>query len=124
MGAIREERVLVVDDNRDAAKLAATLLRLLGQNVETAFDGVSALRVAEQFKPQVAFVDLEMPGMDGFALAQALRRSFGSLLIVALTGHDQLAFKATVETAIFDAIIHKPASLEDLSEILSRPKST
>src|SRR5687767_3420321 len=68
-------RILVVDDNQDAAISLAFLLGAAGYQVETSFDGTSALQVAESFKPDACVLDICMPGMDGYELARRLRAS-------------------------------------------------
>src|SRR5262249_4533803 len=81
-------RILVVDDNEDAANSLATLLRLKDQNVQVAHDGPTALAAAESFGPDVIFLDIGMPAMDGYEVARRLRgQPEGSkALLVALTG--------------------------------------
>src|SRR5438045_9721641 len=84
----RARRVLVVDDNVDAAPAMAAMLDLDGHRVETAFDGPSALERAERFEPEVALLDIGMPGMDGRELARRLaaRPWATRLVLVAVTG--------------------------------------
>src|SRR5262249_47173610 len=84
-------RVLVVDDNVDAADSLALSLKLTEQEVRVAYDGPSALRIAEVFCPQVVLLDIGMPGMDGYEVARRLGQHDGlaSVLLVALTGWGQ-----------------------------------
>jgi len=84
-------RVLVVDDNVDAAESLAAMLRLQGFDVRAAYGGAQALEMARGFRPEVAFIDLTMPGMSGIELAAALRAeaSIEELRLVALTGMGQ-----------------------------------
>src|SRR5262249_38150069 len=84
-------RVLVVDDNVDAAESLAVLLRLEGQDVQVAHDGVSALELARAFRPALVFLDIGMPGMDGYEVCRRLRQQFSRdrPLVVALTGWGQ-----------------------------------
>jgi CheY-like chemotaxis protein len=86
--------MLIVDDNVEAAQSLAELLRLKGHRVEIAYEGIAALRLADGFRPQVAIVDLKMPGIDGWELARRLRANpaTGKTLLVALSG---LARRAT-----------------------------
>jgi CheY-like chemotaxis protein len=83
-----KRKVLVVDDNRDAADTLAMLLRGLGHVVETAYDGELALVAARRIRPDVIFLDIALPGMDGFRVAEELRRdsNFARTLLVAVTG--------------------------------------
>src|SRR5207249_4670258 len=86
----RTMRVLVVDDNRDAADTLATLLRLEGHEVRVAYDGPSALAAARDFEPQVALLDFQMPRMHGGDVALHLRRQAGpeGMTIIAASGVD------------------------------------
>jgi CheY-like chemotaxis protein len=117
---IQRRRVLVVDDNRDAAESVATLMRLMGHTVSTAYDGTAALAVAIKFIPEIVFVDLVMPGVDGFEVARKLRDldPFNTIKLVALTGFGQQAFKDAADAAGFDFHLAKPASEAELRELL------
>ena len=112
-------RVLVVDDNVDAAQTLAAYLRLLGHRVESAVDGEAALRIAEVLRPEVAFIDLNMPRMDGVEVARRLRvTSWGrSARLVALTGMGQQSDIARTRDAGFDEHLTKPADLERVSHL-------
>jgi signal transduction histidine kinase/ActR/RegA family two-component response regulator len=104
-------RILVVDDNPDAAYTLAELLRIEGHQVETALDGATALRIAEAQRPEVAFIDLNMPGMDGIELARRLRAApWGQAArLVAVTGMGQQSDIARTHEAGFDEHLTKPA---------------
>jgi len=112
-------RVLVVDDNVDAAQTLAEYLRLEGHRVESALDGESALRIAEMLHPEVAFIDLNMPGMDGTEVARRLRKTpWGrQTRLVALTGMGQLTDVARTRAAGFDEHLTKPAELSRVSRL-------
>ena len=112
-------RVLVVDDNVDAAQTLAQYLRMDGHRVESALDGEAALRIAEVLHPDVAFIDLNMPRMDGVEVAKRLRvTSWGrSARLVALTGMGQQADIARTREAGFDEHITKPADLQRVSRL-------
>ena len=114
-------RVLVVDDNVDAAQTLAQYLRLGGHRVESALDGEAALRIAEVLHPDVAFIDLNMPGMDGAEVAKRLRITpWGrSARLVALTGMGQQGDIARTREAGFDEHLTKPADLRRLSRLLA-----
>ena len=112
-------RVLVVDDNVDAAQTLAAYLRLDGHRVESALDGEAALRIAEVLRPDVAFIDLNMPRMDGTEVARRLRVTpWGrSAHLVALTGMGLPADVTRTEQAGFNEHLTKPADLQRVSQI-------
>lgn len=104
-------RVLVVDDNADAADSVAMFLRLEGHSVETACDGHEALARAAAFAPDVVVLDIGLPGLDGYEVARRLRQSSfcGASLLVALTGYGQRGDQAQAHAAGFDHHLVKPA---------------
>jgi signal transduction histidine kinase/CheY-like chemotaxis protein len=112
-------RVLVVDDNVDAAQTLAQYLRMDGHRVESAVDGEGALRIAEVLHPEVAFIDLNMPTMDGTEVARRLRRTpWGrEAALIALTGMGQQADISRTREAGFDEHITKPADLQLVSRL-------
>ena len=114
--------VLVVDDNRDAAETLAALLNLLGHDAPVANDGHQALRMLASLMPQVVFLDLGMPGMSGYEVAQAIRqdRRFDGVRLVALTGWGGAADRARSSAAGFDAHLTKPATVTAIEEVLAR----
>ena len=115
------QRVLIVDDNRDAAESLAMLVELLGSTAHVAFDGASALADAADFKPTVALLDLTMPVMDGFELARRLRRheAMGGLRLIALSGRSEDAYRHRSQDAGFDAHLTKPVDLPTLQAVLA-----
>jgi CheY-like chemotaxis protein len=115
-------RIVVVDDNRDAAESLAMLLKLEGYEVEFAQDGAGALRLCADFRPDVMFVDIAMPKMDGNALAQAVRRLAGykGTLLVAITGYADEAHRRASMAAGFDHYLVKPVEPDVLHELLAR----
>ena len=117
-GAAR--RLLVVDDNVDAATTQAALLRLLGHEVEVAYDGEAALAKARAFRPEIVLLDLGMPGMDGFEVARRLRASDeGSRMkVVAQTGWGQEEDRRRTRDAGFDAHLAKPVDIASLQRLL------
>jgi CheY-like chemotaxis protein len=117
--AAARRRVLVVDDNVDAAQTLAAYLRHLGHRVESALDGEAALRIAEVLHPDVAFIDLNMPRMDGVEVARRLRVTpWGrGARLVALTGMGQQADVQRTRDAGFDEHLTKPADLERVSRL-------
>ena len=114
-------RVLVVDDNRDAADtLARVLNRFFAQEVEVAYDGVSALDTADLFRPQLIFLDIGMPDMDGYEVARRLRErpAFDATLLVALTGWGQEQDKMLAKQAGFDRHLVKPVDSDTIRALL------
>jgi PAS domain S-box-containing protein len=115
-------RVLVVDDNDDAAATVAELLEDLGHEVKTAADGAQALRIAKVFKPEVCLLDLGLPVMDGYELARRLLQSndlaVGARLI-ALTGYGQDGDKRRTAEAGFAGHLVKPVNFDDLSQAVA-----
>ncbi len=118
--ASNAERVLVVDDNDDAGMMLSEALDSLGYSVRTASDGPQALRVAAAFRPQIALLDIGLPVMDGYELAQRLRQLSGGepLCLIAVTGYGQPADKLRTEAGGFNAHLVKPVALEQLSRVL------
>ncbi|HKY92015.1 MAG TPA: ATP-binding protein, partial [Nevskiaceae bacterium] len=118
--AARPARVLVVDDNADAATSLGELLKLLGVEVEVAYGGEDALAKVAAFLPNLAFVDIGMPGMDGYEVAQRLRAmpSARGLVLVALTGWGQVSDRQRSARAGFDHHLVKPAGFEDIRRLL------
>ena len=108
--ALRALRVLVVDDNQDAAELAAMLLELLGYQVSVEFDPAAALERARLWQPQVCLLDIGLPGMDGKELARRLRQIPGlaTVRLAAMTGYGQPHDRAASAAAGFDAHFVKP----------------
>src|SRR5690606_17354706 len=106
-------RVLVVDDNIDAMQLLVDALRARGHDAVAAHDGPSALAEARLLRPEVAFLDVGLPAMDGYELGARLRQLPGleSLRLVALTGYGQSADRQRSKAAGFDAHLVKPATL-------------
>jgi PAS domain S-box-containing protein len=114
-------RVLVVDDNADAAAALDLVLRSLGHETRVAYDGEQALEAAAEFHPDVVLLDIGMPGMDGYEVARRLRGSVegGALRVVAVTGWGQDADRERSRAAGFDLHLVKPVDPSDLARILS-----
>ena len=113
-------RILVVDDNRDAAESLATLLELLGAQTAVAFNGTDALAKAEDFRPSLGILDIGMPGMDGCELARRFRAHplHHGMGLVALTGWGQPDDRVRIARAGFDHHLLKPVDMKDLSAAL------
>jgi PAS domain S-box-containing protein len=115
-------RVLVVEDNEDAAETLADVLRLGGHEVEVARDGTEGLRRAAEWRPEAVLCDIGLPGIDGYEVARRLRaESAGKrTLLVALTGYALPEDLRRAREAGFDAHLAKPARLEEIEAILTR----
>ena len=115
MPTVPRGRVLVVDDEPDAALSLTTLLSLHGYLARACHDGTTALALAEKLRPTACVLDIKMPGMDGYELARRLRRRFGHwLLLVAVTGHGRVEHSREAILAGFDWFFEKPADPEEL----------
>lgn len=115
------QRMLVVDDNADAANSLAMLLRHLGADVEVATDGKGALDQFALYEPDVVLLDIGMPGMDGYEVARTLRSTYPARrpVIVALTGWGQEGDRRLARDAGFDHHLIKPADIGALSTLLA-----
>lgn len=113
------KRVLIVDDNEDAAELLREILCCLGHHVEVAYDGATALKVAEAFRPDVALLDIGMPVMNGYELAARLRKSAGPTpRLIAITGYGADAMAGEEG---FDQHLIKPFDVNRLRELIAQP---
>ena len=114
-------RVLVVDDNRDAAVSLGMVLRMQGADVHIAYDGPSALEMLERVQPTVAVLDLGMAGMDGYEVARRVRRDprFCNLSLIALTGWGQEDDFRRTRDAGFDHHLVKPPDLAELQALIA-----
>ncbi|WP_051974756.1 hybrid sensor histidine kinase/response regulator [Cupriavidus necator] len=119
--ALTAGRILVVDDNQDAAESARMLLELWGNDVRVALDGASALQIAEAFRPELVLLDIGLPDMEGYDVARALRKQpWGeSILLVAVTGWGQGHDRAKSRDAGVDLHLVKPVDFTCLAEELS-----
>lgn len=112
--------ILLVDDNIDAAATLAMALRLVGFDVRTAGDGMTALALVGDFRPDVALLDIGLPVMDGYELARQLRVRCGSAVgLVALTGYGQRSDRERAEACGFDAHLVKPVDFADVLTTLT-----
>ena len=113
-------RILVVDDNRDAARSLARLLALYGHEVQTAHDGPAALEAARTHIPEIILLDIGMPRMDGLEVARRLRQEscLKEVMLVALTGYGQDRDRRRSREAGFDVHLVKPVEFEHLQTIL------
>lgn len=113
-------RVLIVDDNQDAAISLAMVLGAVGFDVETSFDGQTALKAAQRFKPDACVLDINMPGMDGYELARRLRANSSAAppLLATVTGSSDYAHLDRAVEAGFDLHFTKPADPNEVAEQL------
>ena len=118
-------RVLVIDDNRDSADSATDVLRLLGNRVESAYDGASGVAVARRFHPHMILLDLAMPGMDGYEVRRRLREdpALAEAFLVAMTGFGNEDDKRRTREAGFDAHLTKPVELDALMGLLNEVRA-
>lgn len=117
--ALPPHRVLVVDDNADAAESLGMLLEVRGNAVRIAYDGLEALEAADAFDPDIVLLDIGMPKMSGYEVARRLRAERGdSVLIVAITGWGQEDDRRRAREAGFDHHFTKPVDYEALIELI------
>ncbi|RYY01777.1 MAG: response regulator [Gammaproteobacteria bacterium] len=114
-------RILVVDDNIDAAETLSMLLELNGHNAHTAHDGLEAIKLAVAFKPQVIFLDIAMPDMNGYETAEAIRKTYGleNVIIVALTGWDAESERIRSGETRFNYLLTKPVQIDQINSLLA-----
>ena len=114
-------RVLVVDDNEDAADSLATLLGVMGYEVRVAYDGPEAIEAADEFRPAVALLDIGLPRLSGYDIARHIRGTQGNkVLLVAITGWGQDDDRRRAREAGFDHHFTKPADFEVLIELIEQ----
>ena len=118
--AAHADRILVVDDNRDQVEALTLLLRKLGHDVRVAFDGPSAVEMVEEFTPEIVLLDIGLPGLDGYEVAQRLRitRDSRDLQLIAVTGYGQAADRRRSSAAGFDAHLVKPIDIATLQRAI------
>ena len=115
--------IVVIEDNDDIRELLADLLSLGGHHVSCAEDGPGGLEKILELSPDIAFVDLGLPGFDGFELARRARASGSTAWLVALTGYGQPEDKRRASEAGFDEHLTKPVDIEDLERVLDHAVS-
>lgn len=118
--AKRRLRILVADDERDQVATLALLLIDEGHEVREVYRGTEVVRMAREFDPDVALIDIGMPGMTGYDVARELRLEFGKKrpLLIAITGWKQSADKILAKLAGFDHHLPKPFAPKELFELL------
>jgi PAS domain S-box-containing protein len=117
---VRRGRILVADDNRDAAESLALVLRFSGYEVSIAFGGIEALEIAQRDRPRAAIIDIGMPGMSGHEVARRMRlEAWGrNAVLIALTGWGQEQDKQAAKAAGFDEHLTKPVDPDDVERVL------
>lgn len=110
--------VLVVDDNRDAADTLALLVKTFGHSTQVAYDGPSAIRIAQRESPDVVLCDLGLPGMTGYEVARALRSEYQDMRLIAVSGYTRPQDTAKATAAGFDAFVVKPPAPETIRALL------
>lgn len=115
-------RVLVVDDDNDTARPLALLLKHCGHDAETAIGGEAALRQAPLFRPDVMFIDLSMPKVEGVDVAGQLRQTieFAETPLIAVSGYTDPEHRAQAAAAGFNGFLAKPFALIALQEMMAR----
>jgi signal transduction histidine kinase len=114
-------RVLVIDDNRDAADVTALLVQSLGGDARVAYDGPTGLASALEFRPDLVLVDIRRPGLDGYEVCRRIRHVLGDgVALVALTGFGQASDRQEALRAGFDAHLTKPADPGVLATLVAR----
>jgi two-component system CheB/CheR fusion protein len=116
----RPIRVLVADDEHDLADLLATFFKRHGREVQVAYDGFEALRMAHDFLPQVAILDINMPGMNGYSVARQMRQdpNLKETKLIAYSTWSHEEHRQRCVEAGFDRQLAKPCSLHTVSELI------
>lgn len=117
------QRILIVDDNRDAADSLAFLFELEGHEVSVAYDGLKGLELALHFRPETVFLDIGLPGIDGYQVCRRIREhGLTDTLVVAITGYGRDEDRRQAEVAGFDCLHVKPVQPEALQDLLLQGK--
>jgi CheY-like chemotaxis protein len=119
-------RILVADDNADAADSLAAVLRVAGHDVQVAHDGQEAVEVAERFRPSIALLDIGMPRLNGYEAARWIREQpWGKqMTLIAVTGWGQQEDRRLAFQAGFDNHLTKPAQVEEIMLLISKVRTT
>ena len=118
--AVPSRRILVVDDNRDAADSMASMLELMGQEVQTAYSGAEAITAAASFQPAVILMDIGMPGLNGYEATQQIRAQASGqrVKVIAVTGWGQEQDRTRSRAAGCDGHLVKPVDVAELERLL------
>lgn len=114
------QRVLVIDDNHDAAEMLCNLVAMLGHEARYSLDGQAGIAQAQQFKPDVIFLDIGMPGMNGFEVCVAMRQlsTLDQTCIVALTAWTDAGTRLKCQQCGFNFHLAKPASIDLIESVV------
>lgn len=116
---VRAQRVLVVDDDQDAAQALVDVLEFLGHEARRAGSGIVALAMNEDWRPELIFLDIGLPGMDGYEVAIEIRRRGGEIpRLIALTGYGQEAEREKSREAGFSQHLVKPSGVDSIASVL------
>ena len=120
-GADLPKRILIVDDNVDAAEALAILLTMQGHEVETRADGASGMAAVTTYRPDIILLDIGLPDMDGYEVARQLRESGASegMTLIAVTGYGSPADRIRSAEAGFDHHLTKPVEADELIRLLA-----
>jgi CheY-like chemotaxis protein len=119
--AVRARHILLVEDDHNVRKALSRILELDGHRIEVARDGPGGVALALAATPEVALIDIGLPGFDGYEVGRRIRAALGSrVLLVAVTAHGEAEDRRRSSAAGFDAHLVKPVSYEDLSRLLGR----
>jgi CheY-like chemotaxis protein len=120
MATVQRKRVLVVDDNEDAAATLAELIELIGAEVEVAYDGASAVAAVQQRQPGIVLLDISLPDFDGYEVARRVRALTGVTqpYLIALTGWGREQDKQLAQQAGFDEHWSKPVDPQKLMSLM------
>jgi CheY-like chemotaxis protein len=116
-----KRRILIVDDNRDAAQSLAMMMKMMGHELQTADDGLEAVQAAAAFRPEVVLLDIGLPKLNGYEVAREIRhQSWGQrMVLIALTGWGQEEDKRRALDAGFDYHLTKPVEAESIEKLLA-----
>ena len=119
---LAKRRILIIEDNLDAAETTRMLLEREGHDVRTAYTGADGIAAARQFQPQVILCDIGLPGVDGYQVARTMRRdqAFGTPFIVALTGYGRDQDRRQAQEAGFDMHLTKPIDMPSLRRAIAQ----
>ena len=125
MPATKGHRILVVEDNVGTAKVLSRLLAKLGNHeIHMVHDGLSALEATKTYRPELVLLDIGLPRMNGYEVAQRLRQQaeYRDMVLVALTGYGTEEDRRRSAEAGFDKHLVKPPSLDNLRQVLAHPR--